>query len=636
MNALNNILILKRRSALHRSSIAVRYTALIVMASAAVVPAGALAESTGSSQSRTISAENLISHIKYLASDELQGRGLGGPGLEKASDYIADQFERIQLAPMGDDGSYIQPLQAPFLREVGPETNLEIRIVGREQQNLRLELDRDYRPLSGSKSGEFEGDLVLAGYGISAPDHEWDDYSGLDVAGKVVLVLRYEPKAEKEESGFGGRRPSRNAWLTTKAKLAAEKSAKAMILVNPPKKHYDRFGPNELMGMDVALPRMQLPVIHMTAEAADRILSSVGHPSAAHLQDMLDTREGNPRGAKVAIRVAGNVQIIQKYVETGNVLGAVPGVGRLKDEWIVVGAHYDHIGVASSQFDRSSPGMQIHNGADDNASGTAALIEIAGSLSRGWQSTTSDRRSVLFAAFTAEETGLAGSGHYVAHPKAPLAKTVLMVNLDMVGRLKKNRLTIFGARTGEGLRGWLDNELAAVGLEPNYGSDGFGPSDHASFYGKKIPAVHFFTGTHPDYHRPSDDWEKINFSGVARIGDLTAELVRKAATVVETIKFVAVPLKDTPTRGSLKARLGIMPDYGSDNDEGLGVAAASPGGPAERAGLQAGDLIVGIGDYRVIDVYSYMDAMKEAKPGTPIDVAVKRNGKRIKVTVTPE
>jgi hypothetical protein len=315
-------------------------------------------------------------------------------------------------------------------------------------------------------------------------------------------------------------------------------------------------------------------------------------------------------------------------VRVANVVGILPGRGTLAGEAVVVGAHYDHLGLGGmGSMDPDSTGV-IHNGADDNASGTAALLEIARNLR---QRPAVDRRTIILVAFTAEELGLIGSQYYVDHPVLPNAQTVAMVNLDMVGRLRENRLLALGAESAPEWQPLLDS-LNRYDLDIRASGDGWGRSDHSSFYGKNIPVIHFFTDTHEEYHRVVDDVPLINAQGIARVAALSADLVWALAVRPTRLTYVSAP-PPAPISGGDGASLGTIPDM-SSSPGGVRITGVRQGTAAAVAGLQAGDIIVRIGIHAVTDLYAMTAALAAHSPGDVVDVEVLRDNTRRVFTAT--
>jgi len=316
-----------------------------------------------------------------------------------------------------------------------------------------------------------------------------------------------------------------------------------------------------------------------------------------------------------------------------NIVGFLPGSGSLAGEVVVVGAHYDHLGLGTQggSLDPDSTGV-VHNGADDNASGTAALIDIAARLA---SRTAPDHRRIVFVAFTAEELGLIGSDYYAKHPPYPADSTFAMVNLDMVGRLRDRRLAAFGTETATQFTALLDSVNARHQLDITTGGDGFGRSDHQSFYVTGVPVVHFFTGTHEDYHRTTDDPGTLNFPGVLAVDSLVSDFVWALATRRTPLDFVEVapPREVRAPAGGERPYLGTIPDM-TGTPGGVRLNGVTSGSPADEAGLRTGDILIGLGDHPVGDLFDMTDALNAYRPGDTVTLRVKRDGREVTLTAT--
>lgn len=484
------------------------------------------------STSSSAIADEIMRHVRYLASDELTGRGVDTPGIVKARDYIANEFVKYGLVPLDKSGTYLQALNVVTGVKVKEPTTLTLG------NGLPLALYQEWTPLGLSQSGIAKGEIVFVGYGITAKDHGYDDYAGVDVKGKIALVLRYEPPPKGEKSPFQkGARFSPHATLSAKATNARDHGASAVILVDL---HPPRAGEKDLIPITRSLGRGQtgLVVAQVKRQIVERWFQEEG-VSLAELKEKID-REEKPASLPLP-RLKASLHVILEQIttKTDNVIGILPGSDpRLKEEVIVIGAHYDHVGLGYFGTRDSSTEGQIHNGADDNASGTAALLSLAQRLSRLPERPS---RTIVFAAFTGEELGLYGSRHFVSHPPFPITSTKAMVNLDMVGRMTDNRVTVAGIDSAKEFRELVTEagQQLGVGIRPSTGR--IGRSDHAPFYEKNIPVLHLYTGSHDDYHRPTDDWEKLNIEGMVKISDVVLSVIEKIASAKEPPTFVRLP-----------------------------------------------------------------------------------------------
>ena len=570
-------------------------------------------------------------HIDYLASDRLEGRGVGTEGIELAAEYIADQFAEIGLEPAGESHTYFQTFEMALHRKL-----LDTSRLTASGDRTERKLSVDFSPFSFSSDDEFDGDLVFCGYGIEAPKKDRDDFVHIDLEGKVALMLRGEPSSWADESGGA----TRHAMFRNKVYNAKDRGAVAVLIVNQAPAAGER---DALIEFDTeSADAFGVPAMHITRHMADRLLARGNLESLSVLQERLDA--GSYGSAKVSgVRVSGQAVFKKNAAPTRNVLGLLPGDGPLAHELVVVGAHYDHLGIRRP-FARKFKGgtlvrvkmePQIHNGADDNASGTSGLIEVARSLAAG----SPLKRSVMFIAFTAEESGLHGSKYYVEHPTRPIEDTVTMLNMDMIGRAKpgSNTLEVFGARSGEGLAEIIERAAGDAQLEALPTNDMGGRSDHAAFIRKNIPAVHFFSGHHQDYHQPSDDSEKINTRTGARIVSMVTQVARDVANHDARLAFQEVKSGDPNVSGgtpTYRVVMGLSPSYGDDGKPGMKVDGVSPDGPADISGMKLGDRIIRIGDKKVANIYDYMAATRKNNPGDTVNVVVLRDDKEILLKVT--
>lgn len=572
-------------------------------------------------ENESISDEKIISHIRYLASDELKGRMSGTPGAEKAAKYISSQFKNAGLKALGDNYSYYQKFSFTKGIELGANNSFEI-----VSDNLKTiyESGKDFNTLSFSSSGEVDGELVFAGFGISAPDLEYDDYQGLDVKDKVVLVLRYTPEGYDAESPFYN-----FAALRYKALNAREKGAKAIIFVTPYSQEEEQ--PLTSVGIDYSYSDSGIQSLIMKRERAEELFLKTGK----NLKNLEKDLEKKEHSSFIFENIRAKIQseVIEEQGESANVIGLIKGSDpTLKDEYIVIGAHYDHIGLGKrNSRSNSDNGDNIHNGADDNASGVAGLIELAKFFSCRKESL---KRSLVFIAFSAEELGLIGASYYVDNPKVPLDKTTAMLNMDMIGRLDEDKLTIFGVGSSPEWKSLINKSNSTHNFEISLNNSGFAPSDQSVFFAKGIPVLHFFTGIHDDYHTPGDDWEKINSKGQQKVLSLIAGLVLDLNSQPDKVTFSNV---EEPKRGSSKFNvyLGTIPDY-SNQMEGVKLMGVRDGSPAQKAGLLEDDTIINFNGVAIKNIYDYVYALGDSKPGIPTSLVVIRNYKPLSLIIVPE
>jgi len=586
----------------------------------------------------------LKADVAFLADDAQEGRAPGTAGIEASAEYIARRFQELGLQPPPGADGYFQKFSITGQPRLGEPTELVVK--GADGAAIAATLRTDFHPLAIGTTGSAEGaGIVFAGYGITAdrPDKDlrYDDYAGIDANGKVVLVLRREPGLNDEASPFDGKKTSDFATFRHKATNAFQHGAAMLLVVN------DRAGLGQdadaLLNLGSAGPETlaRLPIVHVTRDFADRLLKAAGEPPLADLEEKIDgdyaPRSRELKGLSVDARVA----VDRPSLETKNVVGVIEGAGPKAGETIVVGGHYDHLGrggLMSGSLAFLS--ADIHNGADDNASGTAMVLELARRLA---VRRDPPPRRVVFVAFSGEERGLLGSQYYVDHPPFPIESTVAMFNFDMVGRLDaKGELTMIGTGTSPHFDAIVDalGKDSGLSIKKVVGmTDGFGGSDHQSFHAKDVPVLFAFTGLHSDYHRPSDDWPKINYAGMAAIADYVELLVLDVLRRTQRPEFVrsAAPKHGATTSQSastgMSVTLGVMPDYADEGKAGMKLSDVREGGPAAKAGIKGGDVIIGIGGKPIGTIYDYMESLGRYKPGDSVDVLVKRDGRDVTIRV---
>jgi aminopeptidase YwaD len=563
--------------------------------------------------------------LAWLADDAREGRGVGTPGVAAAAAYLAEGFREAGLSPGGDDGSFIQRFEMP----------VEIR-VSKASLSLRaapLARGSDFEPFLSSGDGAASGEPVFAGYGISAPELGYDDYEKLDVAGRIVLVLDDRPTGEKSPL----RGPQATELLRRAFKIASARARGATALLVAPS---GPPGPGDPplpgnAGRDWANPTQQssaLPVIALSWEAASRIVAAAGGPGLAARKHRIDS-DGKPASASLpGAEVALEVAVERRRGMEANVVAILPGRDpELKRQAVVVGAHYDHLG--RGEFGSLAPDRrgEIHNGADDNASGAAGLLELA----RAFAAQPRTRRSLVLVAFSGEEAGLAGSREYAAAPPIPMASTVAMVNLDMIGRLREGGLYIFGTETSPDFPKLVRRGADAARIGVNLSQGAFSPSDQTSFLAQGVPVLFFFTGTHGAYHTPDDDAAETNSEGEADVLQVVYETVRELADADARPTLIAVPERDLGDVGpGYGPYLGTIPDFGGKPGEGVLLQGVRKGSPAEAAGLRAGDRIVEFDGVAVANLEEYAALLFGAHTGQRVMIVAERDGERIAVEAT--
>ncbi len=544
----------------------------------------------------TVVEARMAKAVKYLASAKLEGRGPGTRGLDLAADYIADQFAQLDVKTDLYDGTPFQKFELGMDVRLGPAPKNRLSLVGPPEeeggppQRIELKLGEDFMPMGMGGSRKFDLPLVFAGYGITAEEAAYDDYRDLDVTGRAVVILRKEPQQDDAKSKFNGKRPSKHATFESKVANALSHGAAAVIVVNdrfdmlrrregerrswqstidklaeanakfkeiadPTPEQFaahlaevnslaDRIkvrgevlsGPlDKLVGVSSSKGNGdgKLPVLFAARAALDPVVKAALGTDLAALEAEIDEGPAPRSGELASWRIAGETRIVRKMIELRNVVAVLEGEGPLADETVVVGAHYDHLGYRASLTGSFGP-EDIFNGADDNASGTAALIEVARCLSQREKKLP---RRVVFIAFSGEERGLLGSRHYMTQPLFPLEKTVAMVNLDMVGRLRDEKLYAMGAGTADEFGVWIDEINKNYGFVIDDKPTRYGTSDHAPFRSAKIPVLHFITGGHADLHRTTDDFEKINVSGMRRVTEMITDFVARVAQAEKRPEF---------------------------------------------------------------------------------------------------
>lgn len=588
---------------------------LLVFLSFAVFP-------QDTSNNPEITIEELRDHIKYLASDKLEGRLAGSEGGKLAAEYIKSEFEKYGLLPFYD-GSYFQPFEFIQTIELGKNNSLTISY---NDSEISPVLEKEFVVTAFSGSSTVSGMLAFAGYGISSSKLEYDDFEGLDLNGKIALIMRYNPEHDSTMSEF-----DRFSSLRVKASAARDNGALGVIFFNG-------FKPNsedDFVGFkpDRGPLMTDFPVIQAKRNIIERLFKSEGYDLNYIQKEIDDTKKPN---SFLLINSSASITTeVDEIKAVGrNVAGYLEGNDPiLKDEYIVVGAHFDHLGfgIDGSMYRGDEP--MIHNGADDNASGTAGVLELAEKFAAN---SGQLKRSVVFMGFNAEELGLLGSNYTVNNFPVDLNQTVAMINMDMIGRLSDEKsLTIIGTGTSSIWKDLLeDNNTFEFDLKFN--DDGWGGSDHQSFTLKEIPVLFFFTGIHEDYHKPSDDWDKINYEGQQQVVEYVYTVLSSINEFEERPDYVKV--ERTAPKGGMgvaKIYVGTIPEFGW-NGVGFKLGGVSEGGPAQKAGLQGGDIMIQFGEKKVVNIYDYMYAMNDHKPGDVVKVKVLREGEEMEFDVTLE
>jgi aminopeptidase YwaD len=619
--------------------------------------------------STTPSVDRLRQVIAYLASDALEGRRTGTPGANDAAHYIAGEFNRFGLRPglqiarpartRGETQSrYLQPFPYVATVELG-NGNLFFVNPGRADDTAQFKVGDDWLPLGFSSNGSIKAaEVGFAGYGISSAELKYDDYAVSNVKGRVAIVFAGTPDGDNPHGQF-----AQAGEIRFKVAAARAAGAQALLIIASEEKlkddrlsrlAYDNTG------------EAGIPVMVISRQLAGKLLGSqlAGFEKAADARRATGESRLPVRGLKLDFAT----NVVRRETPSFNVIGVLPGSDpKLKGEAIVIGAHYDHLGLGGEgSGSLAARGGDIHHGADDNASGVAGLIELARMLSA-----QKLKRTVVFIAFSGEEEGLIGSSYYVNHPIVPLQNTVAMINMDMIGRLKEKNLIVGGVGTAQEWRSLIDadNSLQSMTVSLNtppaqpsaannfpnvvgangqpvvtmnpakqfmltLNEDGYGPSDHSSFYGKQVPVLFFWTGTHNDYHKPSDTAEKINYEGEASIVAFVDRIVRDIDRNDKRPTYTVARSDSQGRSMGFRVYLGTIPNYAESND-GLKLDGVRDDSPASKAGLKAGDRIVKMAGHEVKNVYDYTYALGEMKAGQEYEVEVVRGSERLTLKITP-
>jgi hypothetical protein len=565
-----------------------------------------------------------LKDVQVLAAPNMEGRGPGTKGLERASHYIERRYQSLGLQPAGTEG-YVQPFTVTTGAKLKADNDL---VVVSDSTRQPLKINQDFEPISFSESGSVSSAIVFVGYGITADEFHYDDYATVDVKDKIVLVLRYEPETFAAKTGHQGL--TQHSQIIAKAINARNHGAKAMILVSGKLGEGEedllmRFG--GISGPENA----GILLAQVKNGVADTWLKASGK-SLADLQQQINS-SGKPASLSLpqSMQLALRIDIEATHAQVNNVLAYLPGK---TSEYIVIGAHYDHLGRGDSNSMAPSQIGQIHPGADDNASGTAGVLELArlfaplkGQLDRG----------ILFMSFSGEELGLLGSAHWVQNPTLPLDKCVAMINMDMIGRIRDNKVYVGGVGTGSTFQLILDQAQKKSDFKLEYSAGGYAASDHTSFVAKKIPVLFFFSGLHSDYHKPSDTDDKINAPSAAQLLDLVGEVALQLASAPQPPQFINV-VEAKPAGGGgggYGPYFGSVPDFGEVKD-GVRFSDVRPGSPAAKAGLKAGDILVQFGSMPIHNLYDFTDALRRSKVGQVVEVKVLRDGQPLTVSVKLE
>ena len=567
---------------------------------------------TGCSQRPKLTVDELESHVRFLSSDSLKGREPGTPGDSIAAHYIKQNIAGKNVQFMGDHG--FQTFEIVKSLELGEKNAASFN-------GNAVKLNQDYAPFSFSENGQVNAPVVFVGYGfdINSDSLAWNDYENIDAQGKWAMILRGDPELENADSPFAP-----YSTLRKKVFVAKDHGAAGVIFISGPA-FDDSDELPELIINDSHIT-VGVPVLQLKREHANLLLAAQ-NVTVDSLEMLLNSRK-EPQSRELEAKFHASVDIQKIKKRTYNVIAMVSGGDpALNDEFIVLGAHYDHLGLGGPGTSTRRPDtLAVHNGADDNASGVTTIIELFEKLAAKQKQL---RRSVLFIAFGAEEMGTLGSKYFVDNPLVELPHIKFMFNFDMVGRLSGSSLTLYGTGTAKDVEALLKDYAEAHNLELTLSQEGLGPSDHAPFYAADIPVLMFFTGLHQDYHTPDDDPDKLNYAGQKRVADFAYDVILDIANRNEAMVFQqAGPQERYTSRRKFKVTLGIMPDVAGIEKRGLRVDAVSPDRPADHAGMKKGDIIVAMDGKPVKDVYEYMHRLSDFQVGQRISVEVLRDGER--------
>ena len=579
-------------------------------------------------RSNEITKEEIYEHINYLASEKLEGRYPGTQGDILAREYISREFEKYGLIPKGDS-AFIQRFDMNNGVKKGKANTLKFYDDGKQVSIS----ESDFTPLGLSSNGKVKGGLVFAGYGINAPMLDYSDFKDangnmIDVEGKVIVIMRYSPTTMNPNNDKFAK------FEELRTKIASFKDLKpaGVIIITPP---INSTSSNADILMDVGFDMVSqnsgIPTINTKRGIIESFLKQRGY-------DLSKIQEGINSGIKPnsfeikEVSVEYEVDLEKNTAKTGNVVGFLEGSDPvLKNEVIVIGAHFDHLGYGGQNSMYRGKDKLPHVGADDNASGTTGVLEIAQKLSSEKDKL---KRSVLFICFTAEEEGLIGSSYFAKSDEFKNYNIVAMLNMDMVGRLKDDKLILNGTGTSTYWTPMIEELNKKYNFNTSMNPEGFGPSDHSSFYAKDIPVLMFFTDLHTDYHKPTDTPDKINTEGQQKVLNMVYDMAYDLSTrdVKPEFTKVAVKEENKGERKSVRVYVGTVPDF-SYSDAGYKISGVQSGSPAEKAGILAGDIMIKFGDKEINNLYDYTAALGEYKPGQDVNVVVKRGTEEITVVV---
>lgn len=587
-------------------------------------------------------------HISTLAGPYMQGRVPGSEGAERAKDYIEHYLREAGLTPAfaDEDGnafsSYRQPFPLSGTWSVEREALSASKSVWNgDVKNVRrvtLEAESQFMLTGMGQSGTASGEAVFVGYGIENGPDGYNNFEGVDsLEGKIAVLFRFEPMDDQGASQWNdGRRGwSRRAGFANKVGAVAKRNPAGIVIINPPGSSDTRAN---RLGRFQGAAQAGVPVMMMSSEAGDSLLKGFGSD-----QTMMGLREhadsdASPMELNFDIELDGLAE--RKSLMAENVGGVLKGVGDLADEWIVVGAHLDHLGMGYFGS-RAGPG-ELHPGADDNASGTAGLLLLAERLGARLADDGRPRRSILIMGFDAEESGLNGSAYYTRNPIAPIEEHTLMCNWDMIGRVANERLLLAGGFTGEGLADFIEPYFDKSGLEIVVPETMSGASDHTPFYNAGVPVLFsIIADFHADYHTPADQVWKINRVGAVKTVHLYESIVADASVRPEGFAYVSRDEQRRrqqaaqDNRPELSVHVGVIVDNDAEGD-GVVLAEITEDSPAAKAGLQVGDRLMRWDGQKLTDMASWGQLLARHAAGDTVNIGVKRGGEEVTLSLTLE
>lgn len=566
--------------------------------------------------------ERVSYDVKFLSSDELKGRGVGTDGIETAAKYVIDEYKKIGLKGGLPDGSYRQPFEVNLGR-VLVKDSVTATFTGPQGKKLVLETGKTCQPMTVGGDADLSSGLVFVGYGIKADEHNYDDFKNVDVKDKVVVLIRIEPQQQKEDSVFKGKEPSDYARISNKIAAIEAAGAKGIVMVNDgvtaPTPDKDLLLASDELGRSGKLPFLQIQRAKLDEILA---ISPIPNPSGGNFDSLAKIEAFIDEKLEPVSAPLGDWTADFKWkfdsvkAKTDNIVGLIEGEGPLSGEYVVVGGHYDHLGMG--EVGSRAGRRAIHNGADDNATGTAAVLELARRFAKY---DSKPKRTMVFICFSGEERGLLGSSFYVNEEKPlfDLAKTIAMINFDMIGWLREGKLTVFGSSCGSSFDAILDQATKDSKVVLNRVPSPFAGSDHMPFYQKNVPVMFLHTGLTDTYHTPEDDYETLNMSGAVQVIDFSEKLIWELVNREDKPEFVA-------SEGGGQARpsfLGVRFDFANTQD-GLKVQSVSPDSPAQQAGLQEGDVVQELAGAKITERSELLKILRDNKPGSKIAIKFKR------------